>query len=585
MKLFSSLRELPQAWLALAVIVTAGMAEGLGIMLFVPLLEIMSNGTAGELPRPFGTVLKLINYLEVPVNTLTLLVLIVTLVLGAIVLSYGQNFLVSRSQQGYTFKARCTLIENLFYANWGYMSRQAHGEIINQIVTESHRAAHALRFELLTISATIQVSIYIVFSSFISLSLVLMAVCFGTLAAFVVYPLHKRSKRFGEDTSKANRKLNFYVIDFLKGAKVIKVTNTESAVITRIRDQMRNLFIASFRSEINLHRVYYIIQALPVVLLAIIIYVSHDLLGLAASSTLVFLLFLARITPRVAQIQQFIQGRTSYIPSYRNYHTMAAESRAAREIAKSGGTMFQSLTNDIVFKDVFFRYPDAKSNVLNGVNLTVKRNQIVALVGKSGAGKSTIIDLLLRLWTPDSGQVQIDGVDLSTLHLTSWRHHIGYVTQDVVIFNDTVRNNLLLANPDASDEDIRNAISLAHFAEVLDELPDGLDTELGEGAVRLSGGQRQRLSLARALVGKPDLLLLDEATSALDNESEQIVQDAVSALSHRTTILIIAHRLSTIRKADAIFVMDQGRITEEGTFNDLIAADGLFAELYKAQSF
>jgi ABC-type multidrug transport system fused ATPase/permease subunit len=244
---------------------------------------------------------------------------------------------------------------------------------------------------------------------------------------------------------------------------------------------------------------------------------------------------------------------------------------------------FESLDHDITLDAVDFRYPGGKEPALYDVDLVIGWRKVVALVGSSGSGKSTIVDILAGLRQPTGGAVRIDGRDLCDINLSSWRKRIGYVTQDTTVFNDTVRNNLLFARPDARESDIATCLKAAHLTNVIEALPAGLDTVLGEGGVILSGGERQRLALARALIGKPELLLLDEATSALDNEAERIVQRAIEDISQEMTVLVVAHRLSTVRKADIIYVIEDGRIIETGTFTDLVEQGGRFAELHQLQ--
>jgi ABC-type multidrug transport system fused ATPase/permease subunit len=193
------------------------------------------------------------------------------------------------------------------------------------------------------------------------------------------------------------------------------------------------------------------------------------------------------------------------------------------------------------------------------------------------------MELISGIRTPTDGGVLLDGVDLATLDPRTWRRRIGFVTQDTILLNDTLRANLIFSHPDAGDEEIDEALATAHLSDLVHELPDGLDTVLGEGGIRLSGGQRQRVALARALIGKPELLLLDEATSSLDNESESAIQKTLEAIAHTMTIVVIAHRLTTVRNSDMIHVIEAGHLVESGTYDQLIAASGRFSILHQAQ--
>ena len=239
---------------------------------------------------------------------------------------------------------------------------------------------------------------------------------------------------------------------------------------------------------------------------------------------------------------------------------------------------------EIRFEGVSFAYGDGEP-VLEGVDLALRRGSVTALVGPSGAGKSTLAALLPRFMDPTAGRVTVDGIDLRDVTLASLRAHIGLVTQDVVLFDDTVRRNVAYGRPEVRETDVRDALAAANAIAFVDALPDGLDTRVGEGGARLSGGQRQRLAIARALLKDPPILVLDEATSALDAESERAVQEALERLMAGRTVLVIAHRLSTVRRADQLVVLDAGRIVERGRHADLLAAGGLYRRLHDLQVF
>jgi subfamily B ATP-binding cassette protein MsbA len=254
----------------------------------------------------------------------------------------------------------------------------------------------------------------------------------------------------------------------------------------------------------------------------------------------------------------------------------------AVEPEKQGGEEIE-VRGDIVFDNVHFRYPSSENDALNGVDISVRHGEIVALVGYSGAGKSTFVDLVAGFWYPTEGTIYIDGKDVRTLSLQSLRRHIGTVTQDIVLFDDTIRENILFGSPGATEEEIIDAAKAAFAHDFIMELPDGYDTQIGERGVKLSGGQKQRITIARAIIRNPSILILDEATSSLDTESEHQVQKALERLMHGRTTIVIAHRLSTIQKATRIAVMSGGRIIQEGTHEELLAHGGLYKELYNMQ--
>ena len=245
--------------------------------------------------------------------------------------------------------------------------------------------------------------------------------------------------------------------------------------------------------------------------------------------------------------------------------------------------VLEGIKGDIVFDDVSFAYEEDKE-VLNNISFEVKSGSVVALVGSSGSGKSTIAGLAATFLNPQSGKISIDGVDLSKVNLNSYRQNLGVVLQDEFLFEGTIRENILFPRPNATEAELQQAVKAAYVDEFTDRFEDGLDTLIGERGVKLSGGQRQRIAIGRAVLANPKILILDEATSNLDTESEALIQKSLAALTEGRTTIVIAHRLSTIRKADQILVIENGRIAEQGTHDDLIAKEGRYYNLFTYQA-
>jgi subfamily B ATP-binding cassette protein MsbA len=252
------------------------------------------------------------------------------------------------------------------------------------------------------------------------------------------------------------------------------------------------------------------------------------------------------------------------------------------ETEKEGGIEKES-KGHITFENVWFKYPASENYALKDISLEIKLGEIAALVGYSGAGKSTLVDLIAGFWYPSKGHIFVDGVDTRNLSLRSLRKNLGLVSQDLILFDETVKANILYGRPDAKEEEIIEAAKAAYAHEFILELSEGYETRIGERGVKLSGGQKQRITIARAILRNPNILILDEATSFLDMESEHIVQKALEKLMEGRTTIVIAHRPSTVQKATRIFVMSQGMIVQQGNHEELISQGGLYRELYNLQ--
>jgi subfamily B ATP-binding cassette protein MsbA len=301
---------------------------------------------------------------------------------------------------------------------------------------------------------------------------------------------------------------------------------------------------------------------------------------LTGAELLVFLVQVMRLLQPLKQLSQTpAAAQFSLASAERIFEILDTTSETA---ADRGTRTTATFTRDIVFDNVGFAY-GTDAAALSGVSFTARKGEVVALVGASGAGKSTLVDLLPRFMDPTSGRILLDGVDLREIRLDALRALTGIVSQDTVLFNDTVRANVGFGRPDATQEQLESAARAANALAFIEALPDGWDTNLGERGTRLSGGQRQRLAIARALVSDPPLLILDEATSALDVESERLVQEAIDRLLEGRTVFVIAHRLATIQHADRILVLDGGRLVEEGTHTALLAREGAYARLHALQ--
>jgi len=338
-------------------------------------------------------------------------------------------------------------------------------------------------------------------------------------------------------------------------------------------------FESLFRMLLNGAKIQLVYQTLLLGIFFAIVYITVSYFKFGTSVIVTFFFVLYRLSPKVGTLNNYRHYFLGEFPGFRSVADLIRETSAPQ--IKSGRKVFEKLNESIKFEDVYFSYGD--EDVFKGLNAVFKKGKTTAIVGASGVGKSTIIDLILRFYDPTNGRILIDGTDLKELDLQTWRRAMSVVRQDTFLFNDTVRKNILLGDPEASESEVIKAAKLANAHEFIVKLPQGYDTLIGDRGLRLSGGQRQRLALARAIIRNPQILILDEATSALDTESEQLIQEALKEIERDRTTIIVAHRLSTIEKADNILVIENGKVIEEGSHAELIKKNGAYAKYYSLQ--
>ena len=377
------------------------------------------------------------------------------------------------------------------------------------------------------------------------------------------------------EVPKANKAFTSSALSFINGIRTVHASGTQEFERQRYYAATRKVYKAQFGLIKLSSKVQPIVEILGAALLVSMVVVSYSLListgRLKAAELLTFLFVLIRTTPLVSSLNGV---RVSFISSQ---GSLGAVSDLLRRDDKTyfedGQRLFNGLQRSIDFESVDFSY-NADEPVLHDITLSIKRGETTALVGSSGAGKTTLADLLPRFYDPTRGRILVDGVELRDLKINSLRQKMAIVSQDTFIFNTTVRENIIYGVENASDNDMHEATRMANALGFIQELPLGFETVLGDRGVRLSGGQRQRIAIARALLRNPEILILDEATSALDSVTESLIQESLEKLSKGRTVIAIAHRLSTISGADKVVVMEKGRIIEVGKYQDLLRAQG-----------
>ena len=406
---------------------------------------------------------------------------------------------------------------------------------------------------------------------------------FALIPIMLIYALflNKRMKRAFKRNRARIAEINAGIEDNLSGIRVVKSFANEDLEQEKFR-QGNERFLESKDDSYKCMGQYHAGLGAFVTLITVVVIVTAAFLlngnDISSTDLLTFLLYISNFTEPVKTLINFAEQFQNGITGYERFLDIMSIEPDIQD--SEGAVEMSQVEGRVTFKDVSFKYEEDLDNVLSNVTLNVDKGEYIALVGSSGAGKTTLCSLIPRFYEVSSGEIKIDGVDIRDIKLKNLRQNIGVVQQDVYLFVGTVKDNIRYGKPDATDEEIIEAAKNANAHEFIMELPDGYNTYIGQRGVKLSGGQKQRLSIARVFLKNPPILIFDEATSALDNESEKVVQESLEKLAKNRTTFVIAHRLSTIRNAERIIVLTENGIEEQGTHEELMALNGIYKGLY-----
>jgi ATP-binding cassette subfamily C protein len=582
--------------LALAVAVT----EGLGLLLLLPLLEIagvtMNGGVAGDLAQEVKARLALLGASA----SLPIVLGLYATVMGACALLVRFSVIACvRLQEQFLLSRRKRLYRAMLESRWECVAGHRDGALAHSLTADLENAADAPSDLLDLVTGALLALVYLGLAFRLSVPVTMLGAAGGAGLVLVLRRRRHAARRAGEDVHERTAELFAAAAEHVDGLKTTKAYGAERRSEQLFAEESTAVADANERCERLFADARSLYDSGAVIVLALSIYVAHEVMNLGAAAILVLLYIFARVTPRLAGLQSSYQQLMLAMPPF----TRVTRAIDRWEAAAEGGAEDSAplrLQHALALRGVRYRYPEpdgspapgaagsarvrsARPPALRDATLTIGAGVTTAVVGPSGAGKSTLADIVLGLLFAKAGHVEVDGVELTPARARAWRKRVGYVAQDPYLFNDTIRTNLRWGCPEATDEEIRAALALAAADRFVAALPDGLDTVVGERGRSLSCGERQRLTLARALLRRPELLMLDEATSSVDAENEREIQRAVESLRGRMTMLVITHRLATIRAADVIYVMDRGRIVESGSFEGLLHRGGRFAALCHAQ--
>jgi ATP-binding cassette subfamily C protein len=563
------------AWTALV-----GLGEGISVVLLLPLLS-RAGVTAADSQ---GAVVKLLDEGLVLIGATAVYEILAVILAVAIIhtaISIALNSWTAKLARRYQARHQLELFAACMRAKWNFIVEKKAGELTNAIITESERLGRAFTICLGLLAGVVVTAVYVCLSLIISWPVTLALIVFATAASLTMMHLYRRSFVVGKSLAPLNAELQSLVNEYIAGAKFIKASGADERATLRVAPLVHKLEQVNAAATSLPPTVRNILELITLTGLAFLLVFSSKGMGVAAGNAIVVIVLFGRLFPRITAMQSQVHYLNNNVHAIEIIKELqkAADAEAEPHDPSTVALTVGQPTN-LITRNLYVRF--GPRTVLDGINLRFPIPGVVAVVGKSGSGKSTLVHALLGL-VEHSGSIQLGSYDLASAPIRAWRRAIGYVPQETILFHASIRENLMLVKPDASEAELRRAVRRAHAEEFIDASPEGFDTIIGDQGVKLSGGQRQRIGIARAVLTDPVLLLMDEAMSALDAVSEAELLRTIDGLRKEMGILLVTHGLATVRTADSICVMDAGRMVEFDTWSELLSRRSRFHELVEAQ--
>lgn len=551
----------------------SGFLGGIGISAVIPLFSILVKQ---DIPGTNGIV-RGIEYIfsifHIPLILPALMTFIVLLFVLKGLIRFYTDYVTERTIADLEEKIMDDLFKKTLSAKWGYLLNQKIGHLERIILNDVNKVAYMLSGFYATILLSANFIAYAIIAFTMSMFITISTIVFGIIFLVSSVPLMHRIRKLHTKNTIADKEFSHHLSEHTIGAKMVKAAGVEHAVLNQTREYLRILkkLKILFRTYASIPRnITEPISFIFISLLFVFTYRTPDF-NIATFAVSVYLI--GKMFTFIQSAQSQMNSANELIPYFKAINDYRNKTLEQQEL-NSGEKQFL-FEKELLFKNISFSYHPNHS-LLQDVNFNIKKGSIIGIVGSSGSGKTTVVDLILRLFIPDKGEIVLDGTNIEKIDLRQWRKHIAYVPQEVFLLNDTITNNIRFYNNTVTEKEMVKAAKTAQIYDFIKNLPDKFESIVGERGVKLSGGQRQRIALARALARKPDILILDEATSALDHESERLIQESIEALKGTMTIIIVAHRLSTIMGADRLIVLENGVVIEEGAPEELLKKEGSY---------
>ena len=563
--------------------ILVGVLDGFGLAMFMPLLEMVSNAGQAD-GSSLGKLAFLVSGIEnlgLSLNIHTILLIMVLFFILKGIIQYISQIYRALIRKLFIYNLRNQLLNAFNQIRYKYFVISDIGRIQNTMTVEVERASSAFTFYTNTLQQSVMVMVYLGFAFFMDVRFALLVTIGGALTNILHKVVYKRTKGTSQIFSKDSHLYQGQIIQYVANFKYLKATSFLNAYANRLRESINIIEQSRFRIGKLNALLLAVREPLLIIVVASVILIQTEILNENLGPILISLLFFYRALSSLLSFQSSYNRFLELFGSLENLKDF--EKEIIREKEYVGKQVVKGLNNSIKIQKASLAYNNI--NVLVDIDLVVKKNETIAFVGESGSGKTTLVNIIAGLMPVDSGNMFIDGINRKEISMKSYQERIGYITQDPVIFNDTIFNNVTLwAEPNQNNfQRFEEALKKSAINTFVEEQPNGADTILGNDGVNISGGQKQRISIARELYKDIDLLIMDEATSALDSETERAIQESIDALKGSYTILIVAHRLSTIRNVDRVVLMSKGKIEQTGTFDELNRNSPTFRKMIELQ--